>query len=343
MKVVVTGASGNVGTALLRRWSHDRSDHEVVGLCRRPPTTAGAPYDRARWLAVDVSHPTVEDLLDDAMHGADRVVHLAWQIQPSRDAEQMRRTNVEGSWRVAEAARRAGVPQLVHLSSIAAYRPHPGDEPVDETWPATGVTASTYSRHKATVEHLLDRLDGPLRVARLRPPVIGQWLAAGELQRLAVGAAFPVPLTSLPVPMVLPRGLRMQAVHADDVAAAVDLVLQQGEGRTYNLCADGVLRPGDLARCLGAPGAVEVPRLLARAALAVAHRVRLSPLEPAWLDLALSLPVVDDDRIRSRLGWRPTATAAEVLAEVTRGVHARAGSASPALRPRQLAHGRRLP
>lgn len=343
MKVVVTGASGNIGTALLRRWSHDGSDHEVVGLCRRPPTTAGAPYDRARWLSVDVSDPTVEDLLDDAMAGADRVVHLAWQIQPSRDAEQMRRTNVEGSWRVVDAARRAGVRHVVHLSSVAAYQPHPGRDPVDESWPSTGLTASTYSRHKATVEQLLDRLDGPLRVARLRPPLVGQWVAAGELQRFAAGPPLPVPTRRVPLPLVLPTGLTMQAVHADDVASAIDLALQHGAARAYNVAGDGVLSARDLARALGAAGAFEVPRLAVRGGLTLAHRLRLSPLEPAWLDLALGMPVVDSARARSELAWRPTRTAAQVIEEVARGVHERAGSPSRALRPRQLAHGRRLP
>ena len=46
----------------------------------------------------------------DFFTGADAVVHLAWQIQPSRDRAQMRRTNIDGTRAVVIAARRAGVP-----------------------------------------------------------------------------------------------------------------------------------------------------------------------------------------------------------------------------------------
>lgn len=46
MRIVVTGASGNVGTALLRRL---RGEHELVGVVRRPPPPV-APYDGMRWL-----------------------------------------------------------------------------------------------------------------------------------------------------------------------------------------------------------------------------------------------------------------------------------------------------
>jgi UDP-glucose 4-epimerase len=147
MRIVVTGASGNVGTALLRALSRD-GRHDLVGVSRRRPPDA-APYARVQWYEADLSdREAAEPVLAEALRGADVVVNLAWMIQPSHDRELMRRTNVEGTRLVADAARKAKVAHLVHMSSIGTYSPGPGKR-IDESWP-TGpracpvrITAST--------------------------------------------------------------------------------------------------------------------------------------------------------------------------------------------------------
>src|SRR5579884_1658147 len=106
MRVVVTGASGNVGTSLLARLADEQRVEEVVGVCRRLPRLS---FPRTSWHAADVA----ADDLSATFRGADLVVHLAWLIQPSRDEHATRRVNVEGSARVFEAVGRAQVPALV--------------------------------------------------------------------------------------------------------------------------------------------------------------------------------------------------------------------------------------
>src|SRR5690349_10045185 len=142
MRVVVTGASGNVGTALLRRLRRE-SGMEIVGVARRPPgPDGGAPYGGVSWVRCDVGAPDATDTLADAFRGADCVVHLAWQIQPSHDEGVLHRTNVDGSRAVVDAVVRAGVPGLVVASSVGVYAPGPKDTFVDEDWPTTGVRTS---------------------------------------------------------------------------------------------------------------------------------------------------------------------------------------------------------
>src|SRR3712207_3157100 len=109
MRVVVVGASGNAGTALLRRLSGVAEVDEVVGVSRRMPPD-GAPYQSARWVTCDIGGPDAVGELVDAFRGADAVVHLAWQIQPSQQPKVLHRTNVVGSRNVAEATVRAGAP-----------------------------------------------------------------------------------------------------------------------------------------------------------------------------------------------------------------------------------------
>ena len=127
MNVVVTGATGNVGTSTIRALSESPQIDEIVGLARRQPTWAPP---KTSWVEADVltSH------LGAIFEGADAVIHLAWAIQPSRDAVTLERINVEGSRRVFEAVAAAGVPRLVHASSVGAYSRGPKDREVDEGW-----------------------------------------------------------------------------------------------------------------------------------------------------------------------------------------------------------------
>ena len=152
MRVVITGASGNVGTALARRLR--AGGHEVVGIARRPPAP-GAGDGPQEWVRADLSREC-HDVLVEAFRGADAVVHLVWGFQPSHRIDYLEEVGVGGTRRVLDAVAAAGVGQLLHQSSIGAYSPRLDDRPVAEDWPTGGIQASPYSRHKAAAERLLD-------------------------------------------------------------------------------------------------------------------------------------------------------------------------------------------
>jgi UDP-glucose 4-epimerase len=331
MRVVVIGGSGNVGTAVLRQLSGEPGI-ELVGVSRRRPAP-GPPFDGVEWHTADIASPDSPPLLDAALRGADAVVHAAWLIQPNRDEDALRRTNVDGSSRVVDAVRRAGGPHLVYLSSIGAYSPGSKDTPVDEDWPTHGVPSSTYSRHKVAVERLLDQVEPELRVTRLRPTLIMQRGAASEVARYFLGGLMPKWVLRpgrLPV-VPLPRGLTLQLVHADDVARAVALVLRNATTGAINLAADP-LAPAELARVIGGRY-LPVPAAAVRAAVAASWRARLQPTDEGWVDLAMAVPTLDTTRARDLLGWHPERGSAEALREMLGGLadHA-AVPASPPLR-----------
>src|SRR4051794_37649179 len=187
VRVVVTGATGNVGTSVLQALAADPAVDEIVGIARRLPAWT---TDKVRWHSADVA----SDDLTDVFTGADAVIHLAWLIQPSRDDAELERVNVRGSRRVFEAAAAAGVPRLVHASSIGVYSPGPKDTPVDESWPREGIPTSFYARHKAAAERALDAVEAAhpgLRAVRLRPALIFKRIAGPEIRRLFGGPFVP--------------------------------------------------------------------------------------------------------------------------------------------------------
>jgi nucleoside-diphosphate-sugar epimerase len=332
MRVVVVGASGNVGTSVLAALAGEAAVDTVVGIARRIPGETS--FAKTEWVEADV----VSDDLVPLFRGADAVVHLAWLIQPSRDSAMLRAVNVDGSERVFRAAGEAGVGALVYASSIGAYSAGPKDRRVDESWPTDGIAPSFYSLHKAETERMLDRfeLEFPsLRVVRLRKALIFKRDAAEEIRRYFIGPFVPASLLRpgrIPVVPDIER-LVFQAVHSLDVGEAYRLALVRDDARgAYNVAAEPVLGPDELARLFRARK-LRVPARVVRAGAALAWRARLTPTPEGWVDMGLGVPIMDVSRIRNELGWEPQHTSGEALLELLEGMRAHAGAETPPLAP----------
>jgi nucleoside-diphosphate-sugar epimerase len=279
MRIVVTGASGNVGTAVVRTLvAHDMVD-AVVGICRRPHDWRPA---KTTWVNLDVS----TDDLGPALTGADVVVHLAWLFQPTHDPNVTWQNNVVGTQRVLAAVAAAEVPAVVVASSVGAYSPRSSLDPVDESWPTMGYAGAAYSREKSYVERMLDHheaLHPDRRVVRMRPAFIFQRSAALEQRRLFVGPLVPHGLLvhgRLPV-VPLPRSLHLQALQADDVAAAyAEAALRPVHG-AFNLGTD-VLDPRGIASALGSRW-VPLPAGVLNGAVTVGFHLYAVPASPGLL------------------------------------------------------------
>jgi UDP-glucose 4-epimerase len=346
MHIAITGASGNAGTALLRnlqgQLSRKPGSLQLTGISRRRPDTSQAPYAGVRWHTLDVGLESDRPRLEAALAGVDSVVHLAWQIQPNRDLKQLHRTNVTGTRNVLEAAGKAGVKHIVCASSVGAYSKAPKDRRTDETWPAGGMTGSHYSRHKAAQEELLDAFmaaEPGISVARLRPGLIFQGAAGSEIGRYFLGPLIPRLLPARPrIPLLpVPDDLIFQAVHADDVAEAYWRVIDERASGAFNIAAEPVLTPQELARLLGARRILPIPMGLLHRLADLTWRLRLQPTDSGWVEMAAGAPVMDTRRARRILGWEARTSSVEAVRELLEGMGKGAGVApSPALKPRQV-------
>ncbi|SFW70271.1 NAD-dependent epimerase/dehydratase family protein [Amycolatopsis australiensis] len=324
MRIVVTGATGNIGTGVVAALDADPQVEAVVGLARRP--AAGV-------VTADVER----DDLVPLFRGADAVVHLAWLFQPTRRPERTWRANVLGSLRVFDAVATAGVPKLVYSSSVGAYSPREDDDPVTEDWPTHGWPGAAYTREKSYLERYLDAFEQrhpELAVVRMRPGFVFQRAAATEQRRLFAGPFLPGSLVRpglLPVVPDVP-GLRVQVVHTADLADAVRRAVTRPVRGAFNIATGPVVDPRFLAGLLHARP-VPVPVAVVRAAVDAAWRLHAVPASPGLFDAVMRLPLLDTTRAQAELDWQPRHDAAATLTEFLSGLRSGAGADTAPLAP----------
>ncbi|NBM18540.1 NAD-dependent epimerase/dehydratase family protein [Streptomyces sp. GC420] len=338
-KVVVTGATGNVGTSVVRVLGEDPEIASILALARRIPEWTPP---RTTWASVDLGADSTE--LTEYFRGADAVIHLAWLFQPTHRPAVTWRTNVLGSIRVFRAAAEAGVPVLVHASSVGAYSPGPKDRTVDETWPTHGWPEAAYCREKAYLERVLDTFDlehPGMRVVRMRPAFIFKRESAGEQRRLFAGPLLPTQLlrpSRMPLIPDIP-GLRFEAMHTDDAARAYHLAVKKDVRGAFNLAAEPPVDAAVLAELMDAR-VVRLGLRTARSAVAAAWGMHLVPASPHLLDAVLRLPLMDCAKAREELGWRPERTAIDAIEEFLTGLREGSGMPTAPLASRLSGGGR---
>lgn len=193
--VAITGASGMLGRHLCRAFA--RRGYEVRALVRDADAFREVPSG-TRVGRCDLPGTIDESLLA----GASALVHCAYATRAT-DLAEARRVNEEGTRRVLEAARRAGVPRFVFVSSIAARADAP----------------SYYARSKYALEELLD----PGRDLIVRPGLILARDGHGLFQQMR-----DVTRRTRLVPLFGGGRQLLQTVHVDDLCEAVVRALERG-------------------------------------------------------------------------------------------------------------------
>ena len=334
MRIVVVGATGNIGTALLRAVTARHTVTSVDAVSRRGAGRLIVEGVPVRQHQLDLATPegsSDRQAFAALAAGADAVVHLAWAHE--RSAARETEANALLSSAVLHGA--VGAAQLVVVSCASVYAPSYGLAPRAEDWPTTGVPDSSVSADRVGLESMVGRFAAahPDVVASVvRPTITLQESAGAELVRRYVGPLLPRVGLGRSYPLLLwPEGLRLQVAHADDVAAALLAVIERRAPGPYNVASPQVLDGAAVAEALGATRLVEVPRNVAggvHTAAWWAHAVRA---RPEWLGTLLAQPVLDCSRARDLLGVVPVWDGADVLRAAARGVAQRREGWTPPL------------
>lgn len=309
--ILVTGANGFVGQALVRRLLCEQ-DIRVL---------AGSRHPDGRWplpaAPVHLPDLATADALP-SLAGVDAIIHCAARVHVMHDTardplDAFRRVNVEGSLRLARQAAREGVRRFIFLSSIKVNgeRTLPGQPFTAGDTPAP---EDAYGCSKHEAEQALRALsaDIGLEVVILRPVLVyGPGVGANFLRMLRwLSAGVPLPLGAI--------DNRRSLIALDNLAdLAARCIDHPGAGGQTFLAADGEdFSTPDLLRTLG--------RHLGRPA-------RLLPVPATWLTLGARLAgqsalaerlcgslQADITHTRQQLGWTPPVGADDALRETAR-------------------------
>ena len=303
--VLVTGATGFVGAALVRRITARRRA-DVTVLVRDPRRLHPALADRVRVVTGDLDDPAA---MDHAVQGVDMVIHLAALAAATAPSDaDYRRINVDAVARLLDASRRHGVGRVVHVSSIVARPPARPLRVAGFSGRPTPYAASKAAAETVVRRHVDDGADAIIvRPARVYGP--GPCNDANGVTRLVamyLRGALPV----------RPADGDVQAsyVHVDDLAAGIEAAAWRGTGgAAYDLGGENISLRGllQLVRDLSGVSRPVVPvppqALLPAAwlALACSRLGGRASLTPAWLGNFLEHRPVGSERARAELGYRP--------------------------------------
>lgn len=171
-RILVTGATGYLGSALVRELTADGKQVVAMEGPRDSATIGTQPKQGIEVFRGDV---TDERSVDEAMRGVTRVYHLAGIASPNFNLAQLIwHTNVIGSYNVARSALRHGVERVVHVSSTAAIGYPPDGVVADENFdPRRSVLDNVYASTKRASERLmLDFVDRDLDVVVINPAAV---------------------------------------------------------------------------------------------------------------------------------------------------------------------------
>jgi nucleoside-diphosphate-sugar epimerase len=267
MKLMLTGATGRVGSRMLPRLA--AHGHDVRAVAR---TEVAAERVKAAG-----AEPVLADLLDPdgyraALRGRDAVVHLA-AILRSTDADEIRQANLEATLRLAGAALEEGVDRFVFASTNLVYPGDLGRPATEDDEPVPLAAWGAYPVSKAEAERALlalhrDRAMG-VRIIRFA---------------FVYGDGDPHLAESLRWAGRWPGHQRLHMLHHADAAQAVVRALHAPgiDGRIYNAADESPVTAVELHALNGVP----------------------FPDSPAG-EADLWQGIVDTTRIRNQLGFRP--------------------------------------
>ncbi len=311
MRALVTGGTGFLGSALIRELT--ASGYWVTALVRTFERAQRLPHG-VRAIPADITRP---DSFRQALKGMDVVFHLAAVtkvgIRP-KDRPRVYRINVEGTRHVLELAAEAGVPRLIHVSTIAVYGDTRG-QCVTESYHPNGLIFESEAQRTKYAAHYtvavpLQRRGAPLLIAcpgALYGP--GSLAPLHRLLRLQARGRLPF--------MLGPDNARSWT-HVDDAARGLRLLAEAGRpGETYNLCGPAHTFREFFAASAYAAGVnaplLWLPSSLARTLARLLERP-LPHLAEQFRTLSGVTYLASSAKAQSELGWQARALEAGLRA-----------------------------
>jgi len=262
MRLLVTGGTGFIGRSVVRELAV--RGHTLFALVRNSSDTTPIEQYVAQITRGSITDPLA---VVRAADGADAIVHLAADLSHwRRRRETVLRTNVAGTRVVAEAAKTAGVPLLLHVSSVAAVGHSTDGRPIDETHPNNFVPLRlVYHESKRLAE---EEASDVLRYG-VRVVIVNPGLVYGPRDVAHTFGHTMLELAAGSVPGHPSGG--QSVVDVEDVATGIALALERGRsGERYLLSGENLRYSELFSRQAAAAGVTYRGRTMPAAVLQLA-------------------------------------------------------------------------
>ena len=302
MKLLVTGGAGFIGSNFVHHILRNHPADEVVVLDKLTyagnlRNLAGALEDgRCHFVRMDINDPGVAE----ALSGCDAVIHFAAESHVDRsieDASPFIRTNIEGTWRLVNACRKAHIARFIHVSTDEVYGSLGADGKFSES--SQLAPTSPYAASKAASDLLVlsaVKTHGLPAVVTRCTNNYGPFQFPEKFIPLMIVQA----LAGQPLPIYGDGRNIRDWIHVEDHCRALDLVLHKGrEGEVYNIGGECELENIAVARKILGP--LNRPESLLKFVMdRPAHDRRYA---------------LDCGKLKNELGWAPARDFERGLAE----------------------------
>lgn len=300
--VAITGISGNLGRVVAKRLHREE---RIIGIDRRP--FLGKPKD-LELHPLDLRKKKCEDIFRKEKIRA--LVHLGLVHGPQARVGEHHSRNVLGTTNVLEYCARHGVKKVVVLSSGTVYGPSP-DNSNFLTEDAPLMAAARFPEMRDLIEVDMFAQSFFYRHPEIETVILRPVHVVGPTIRNAASSYLRLkrPWTLMGFDPVL------QLIHAEDVARAVQKVLEPGIRGVYNVVGPGEVPLSVILRQLGRQP-FPVPHLAARPLVKALFRYGVVDFPAAELDFLQYLCALDGARAARDWGWKPEVPLAETIHSV---------------------------
>ncbi|WP_102262455.1 SDR family oxidoreductase [Mesobacillus jeotgali] len=310
MNILITGASGYLGTQLVRRLIEMNNTTgqkwNIIATDIRSDSSF-KKEEGIRYIQLDVRSPQVQEVMrENHIH---TVVHLATIVTPGKKSnrEFEYSVDVKGTENVLQACVKNQVKRIVVTSSGAAYGYHPDNpEWIKENHAIRGNEEFSYSHHKRLIEELLadyrnkhpDLEQVILRIGTILGDTVKNQITNLFEKRVLLG------ISGSDSPFVF--------IWDQDVVGCLLKAITVRETGIYNVAGDGALTIDEIGEILGKP-VIRLPASLVKSVLFILKRLSLTQYGEEQVNFLRYRPVLDNHNLKNEFHYTPKKTSREVF------------------------------
>jgi nucleoside-diphosphate-sugar epimerase len=303
MNICITGVSGNIGRYIALALSSEQLFENIYGIDVAVPS--GSPSH------IEFNHlDVVRDDLSGVFEKSDVVLHLAFQVGPTKDPAKAQQTNIHGTKRVISYFNQSPTSRLLlFLSSASVYGLHPDNKiPLSETDSVRPDIARVYQKSKFVCEGLImsavrkDKYWIVLRPSLVFGHQFDNFLLGFLKARWLVKLRHYAPV--------------FQLLHIEDLCLAIKTCISHTGKNLYNVAPDDYVSIPQCAKIMN-KRILNIPLPFVKFFVLFLNKVGLQSFNTKDLDFWKYSIVLDNARIRDDIGWQANYSTRQIIGSIS--------------------------